>query len=436
MAEEPSNPPGNVRNPEVADTKTSIDTLLDLLRSKGKSELNSIAVALNTDPRIIENWAKVLENGKLIRITYEVGRMYIEPLTLPPDKQADLKTRTDVTKFILEEDLAVERISLEKFSKNIEDLNVTIGNIEKLYQKKMPEVQRILADIDRAYAPIEAKKKEMETIKADSARQLDEINKRISALNAKLAPHIMPHPESDIASKLSKLNMVVSTISSAQKAMEETASTKNKFFDSLNKQVDFQVKELRKQINDSRSGMEKELNENKRQFFELVKSLKEQESATKKLVSEMANMKKEFELSRQVLETLKTGVNDRYDKISHGIENDAKFVDEKARAIVTDVEAMKRNFGDATKLDDDIKRWKGNITEISKDVAITKSEILKLTAQLNVLDANKNISVERKAGAIGEISKGHISTAEKVRGIKNLIKRTAEEIENRAEPKA
>ena len=120
MAVEPNNPPENARNPEVADTKTSIDALLDLLRSKGKSELNSIAVALNTDPRIIENWAKVLENGNLIRITYEVGRMYLEPLTLTPDKQANLKTRTDVAKFILEEDLAVERISLEKFSKNIE----------------------------------------------------------------------------------------------------------------------------------------------------------------------------------------------------------------------------------------------------------------------------------------------------------------------------
>ena len=100
------------------------------------------------------------------------------------------------------------------------------------------------------------------------------------------------------------------------------------------------------------------------------------------------------------------------------------------------MDTMKRNFGDATKLDDDIKRWKGNITEISKDVAITKSEILKLTAQLNVLDANKNISVERKAGADRGDLKGHISTAERVRGIKNLIKRTAEEIENRAEPKA
>jgi len=34
MAEEPRNTPENVRNPEMQDTKTSIDTLLDLLRSR------------------------------------------------------------------------------------------------------------------------------------------------------------------------------------------------------------------------------------------------------------------------------------------------------------------------------------------------------------------------------------------------------------------
>ena len=300
MAVEPNNPPEDAKNSEVADTKTSIDALLDLLRIKGKSELNSVAVALNMDPRIIENWAKVLENGNLIRITYEVGRMYLEPLTLTPDKQANLKTRTEVTKFILEEDLAVERISLEKFSKNIEDLNATIGNIEKLYQKKMPEVQRILADVDRAYAPIEAKRKEMEKVKADSIRQLDEINKRVDAINAKLNPLTQPQAESEVASKLSKLNMVMSAISSAQKTMEETAKTKNRFFDSLNSEADSKVKEFRKQIKETRSGLEKELNENSKQFSALVKSLKDQESSSKKLISEMANMKKEFELSRQV----------------------------------------------------------------------------------------------------------------------------------------
>ena len=298
----------------------------------------------------------------------------------------------------------------------------------------MPEVQRILSDVDRAYAPIEAKKKEMEKIKANSTRQLDEINKRIDALNAKLGPLIQPQVESELAAKLSKLNMVVSTISSVQKAMEETAKTKNRFYDSLNDEVNSKVKEFRKQISDSRSSLEKELNGNSRQFSELVKSLKDQESAAKKLISEMANMKKEFELSRQVLETLKANINDRYNKISHGMENDAKFVDERSRAIVADVEAIKRSFGDATKLDEDIRRWQSTISEVSKDVTTTKAEILKLTAQLNVLDANKNISVERKASAVKEISKSNSHTSEKVKVIKGRIKQTAEEIDNRAEP--
>ncbi len=116
----------------------------------------------------------------------------------------------------------MERINLEKFSKNIDDLNVTISNIEKLYQQKMPEVQRILADVDRAYAPIEAKRKEMERLKIDSSRQLDEINKRVDTINAKLNPQVQLQTEADITSKLSRLDLVVKNIAAAQKAMEDT----------------------------------------------------------------------------------------------------------------------------------------------------------------------------------------------------------------------
>jgi len=387
------------------------------------------------DPRVIEKWAKVLENGNLIKITFEVGRMYLEPITLSQDRQADVKTKTDVTKYILEEDLAVERISLEKFSKNIDDLNMTINNIQKLYQQKMPEVQRILADVDRAYAPIEAKRREMEKIRVDSTRQLDEINKRIDSLNAKLNQQSQLQTEADITSKLSRLDLVVKNIASAQKAMEDTTRTKNKFFDTMNKDVDSQVKALRKQINESRSGVEMELRENNMQFSDLVKSLKDQEASAKRLVSEMVNLKKEFELSKQVLEMLKKNLNDRYDRISHDIVSDSRFVDDKAKKIFEDVDAMKRNFGDATKLDEDIKRWKKDIGDASKEVAMTRTEIARLTAQLNTLDANKNISVERKAKAVEEISKSHSRTKERVGEVRKTIKQTAEEIDQRAEDK-
>src|SRR5271170_5516673 len=129
--DEPESKEEQAQNPEIEETRTSIDTLLELLKVKGKSELNGVAVALDVDPRIVENWAKVLEAGNLIKISYKVGKMYLEPMNLKPEQQLDMKTKTDVTKFILEEDIAIERISLEKFSKNIEELNKSIGSMSR-----------------------------------------------------------------------------------------------------------------------------------------------------------------------------------------------------------------------------------------------------------------------------------------------------------------
>ena len=43
------------------ETKTSIDSLLDLLNKYGRRDLTSIAVELGISPTIIESWLKILE---------------------------------------------------------------------------------------------------------------------------------------------------------------------------------------------------------------------------------------------------------------------------------------------------------------------------------------------------------------------------------------
>jgi chromosome segregation ATPase len=434
MAEqEPIKPADNQKNPEMQDTKTTIDALLELLRAKGKIELNAIAVALKVDPRVIESWAKVLENGNLVRITYEVGRMYVEPVTLAAEQQADVKTRSDVTKYILEEDLAVERISLDKFSKNIEDLNSTIGNIEKLYQQKMPDVQKILAEVDRAYAPIESKKKSMDKIKEDAEKDIKEMNVRIDALYVKLNAFAPTQLESNVSGKLERFNSILTNMENAQKAMDETSRNKNKFFESLQEEINSQVKELRKQLNSSRYDIEQNLKLNSLQLAEVMKSMKDQLNSAKQLSKEMDGFKKEFETSKRYLEVVRNSLTDRYEGLKQGVEKDSKVVDEQSRIVNEQVKAMRQTFGDVSKLDEAIKRWRKNMNDLSKEVVATKTEIIRLTNQLNTLDANRNISVEARAKTIETLSTQGKKTKDSVDNIRQEITDTADDISQHAE---
>ncbi len=434
MAEEvPSKQPENSKNPEVEATRTTIDKLLDMLKARGKTELNAASIALNMDPRIIENWAKVLENGNLIKISYEVGRMYLEPLMLAPEQQAGVKAKTNITKFILEEDLAVERISIEKFAKNIEDLNTTIGNIEKLYQAKMPRVQKILSDVDRAYAPIEQKKKIMEQIKSDSTKEIEDISKRVDALYSKLNAYSKAQVDSEIAKKLAKVNEIITNATAAQKSIEDTKKTKNKFFDSLNNEVDLQVKQLKIQIKTSSVEIDKELNENSKSLSETTKSLKDQVLTAKQLSSQVSALKKEYDISKQKLDHINSVFTDRYDRMRQEIENDFKIAEQKSKSITNDITLMKENFGGVVKLDEDIRRWEKNMSELSKDVTTTKAEITRLISQLNTIESNKGISVEKRSDAVDNISKENSKLKEKVSHIKKVIKETADQIMERSE---
>ncbi len=421
------------KNPEIEETRTSIDTLLELLKVKGKSELNSIAMALNIDPRIVENWAKVLENGNLVRISYKVGKMYLEPINLGPEQQQDLKTRSEVTKFILEEDLAIERISLEKFSKNIEELNKSIGSMSKVYKAKLPDVQKILFDVDKAYAPLEAKRKSMYRLKDESDKDFQEITKTADMLYSKLNTFSPRQTEVGVNERLAQLNGVLQSINEAQKAMKETETNGMKFFKSMGLDVESQVKELRRQMASSRSNTDQILKANSRQLAELTKGLKEQVFAAEQVSKELDGHRKDFERARHDLEVLRRDFADRYSKIKQEIEKDIKIVDGESMRMYGAVKSLKESFGDLSKYDDEIRRWRTNMNDMTREVTTTRTDIIKLTTQLNALNNNKDLSIEAKAKVLEGLSKDGKKTKDNTSKIKKIIKDTADQIKERVE---
>ena len=80
-------------SPSAREAKTTIDSMVELLKMKGRMDLNSVAMALGLASSVVEGWAKVLEAGGVVKITYEVGRMYIEPMNLNPEQATELSAK-------------------------------------------------------------------------------------------------------------------------------------------------------------------------------------------------------------------------------------------------------------------------------------------------------------------------------------------------------
>jgi chromosome segregation ATPase len=433
--DEPANNKNDLEaNPKIEETRTTIDALLELLRSRGKSELNSIAIALNMDSRIIESWAKVLENGNLVHITYEVGRMYLEPITIPVDEQQDTKVKTNITKFILEEDLAVERISLDKFSKNIDELSNSIGKMEKIYKTKMPDVQGALADIDKAYAPIEEKKRAMDRLKDQADKDFEEINKNAETLYTKIGGLSPKQIETDVNEQLDKLNKVVDKIKEAQNSLSEIEKTQSDFFKTIKSDTDRQIQELKKQLSDSQLNTEQNLKANASELKELMKGVSGQLNDAKQVSKEMDNFKKVFEGSRRDLDFLKTQFTDKYEKLKTGMNADSEAVESQSQKVEALVNSTKESFGDIAKFDENMKSWRKNVDDMSKELINTRNDIIKLTNQLNSLDTSKD-SLEGKVKDINSLSAEVDKTKEKTSRIKKIIKSTTDEINRMVDDK-
>jgi chromosome segregation ATPase len=435
MPDDTDAPERKPQNPEIEETRTSIDTLIELLKARGRSELNSVAVALNVDPRIVENWAKVLEAGNLIKISYEVGKMYLEPMNLAPEAQQDLKTKTEVTKFILQEDLAIERISLDKFSKSIEELNESISNVDKIYQRKLPDVQRILAEVDKVYSPLEAKRRGMDKLRDEADKDFQEINRKADTLYSRLNAFSPKQTETKVTERLDQLNKVLDSIDEAQTAINETERNEIKFFKNMQSEIDAQVKELKRQLSSSKTNTEQALRANSRQLNELMKGIKEQAHSAQQISHEVENYRKEFESAKHDLDILKSDFADRHERLKEGMDKDFKIVEMQSKKVTDVANEIKKSLGDVSKFDEDIRRWRKNMSDMAREITTSRTEIMKLSNQLNAVDASKNMTIENKAKTMDNISKESKKAKERENKIRKTIKDTSEELKEMAEGK-
>src|ERR1700674_2839127 len=95
-----------------SEAKTTIDSLAELLKEKGKMELGKIAQIMGVEQNVVENWAKVLEQGGIARITYEVGKMYVAPISLSKEQEQVVRANVDAERSALESDVASQRASI------------------------------------------------------------------------------------------------------------------------------------------------------------------------------------------------------------------------------------------------------------------------------------------------------------------------------------
>lgn len=387
------------------ETKTSIDSLLELLRERGKCELSSVSVQLGVGAAVLEQWAKVLESGKLIKVSYELGKMYMEPLNIESDQMEETKSRTAAQKTTMDNQIDMSRLSLDKFAKNLEGLDSEVNSLDAAYRQRLPKLHQMFDELDHMYTPIEQKLRALAEVKKSSDDYIKQLDSRMDGLYSKMQLLESGNFDKVLKEKVVELEKAQEKAIETQESMKKLDETKRAFQQNMEAEIDQRVKELKKALKKSVDDIYDNVKAESMGVDPIMRSIKEQLSQAGKIAGDANEMRKEAQVIEHTLSTTRSSFKDRYSKMLGEIESSSSAFALKYEAVEREISSLKNSVNDASKLDGFIKSAKRDLSSISMMIEQQKKEVNEITIQLRELNRAKDLSMDRRARAVEEIKK-------------------------------
>ncbi len=409
--------------------KTSIDSLIEFIKSKGvATEISTVASSLGIAEPIAEQWAKVLEEANLIKISYRVGKMFVEPVTLSPENSKIIATKIATKRDMLEEEVSMQLKQLDKIGDIIDAAKISAGNAETVFKQKAPELQQRLNEINKVYDNVNTQYKYIQEARKKVEETNESVNKELDALISK----INNYSSSNVAKTLEEI----------QAKIEATAKSTSE----VNGELGTILKEKDKSIEDIKKNLEKDLAALKRQvssqFDELnknvkiaVEQIKDQEKALAIHESEIKSAKQSIEqFNKQKAEyekeinTAKVYFNDQYSTRKQEIERSISSFEKELNDFNGSINEMKKAFGGVAEIYDSITNARKDLADAEKELIEVKAEASKLYETIKALSVATDLSPTKKAEQLSELDNSAKSISGKIDRISGKIVKASGEI--------
>ncbi|OJT94147.1 MAG: hypothetical protein JJ59_04180 [Candidatus Micrarchaeum sp. AZ1] len=390
------------------EARTTIDTMLELIRSKGRIDLNSIASSLGIAPSVVEGWAKVLESGNLIKISYEVGKMFLTPIELSKDEMQALESKTQQQKFIMSEEIDADLISTEKLEQSLREIESNISGFEQRLQKESPEARKKIEELSKMYAQMRSYQSNIDAIKKGISSDYDNMEKRFNDLLAKLGKV----SEQEQKAKGGIPGTIQENINNARAALQELETVK---------------KNVAQSIENTRKDLENQLKQESARLDSIIKqSHSELENAYKELEKEAGSYKgdikeiKELQLTEEQLSKKlnqqHSEFNSNYSKLEQSLKQATANFSPKYEEAMNELNKVMEGSGSMGEIIKNMSDLKMEIEDLGPKLNNYRTELQKLKDQVDALNAAKNLSVKEKEQkmsdlkAKGDAIKGEIKT--------------------------
>ncbi len=368
----------------TTETKTTIDSLLELLRQRGKMDLNSIANSLNTDTDVVEKWAKILEKGEMVKITYEVGKMFIAPAVLTKEQEKELTQEIQMKASALSETTTSQILSLQNITESLKAMRGTVAEAEKIEAQELPELKKAISELNSIYSSIDQNNRAIDQLYKKTNSMYDSISKRADSLVAKInqvQSTVLPNaPSSDeLKLKISEIGKGIAEINSQISTMNRSAGES--------------IEEVRRGVKDQFRRIDDQLEKGKRDLFSRMKAYQDGALEAEKQLSErlksigtISDEIKEFsrEKYRQInqIRSFKADFDNSYTKVMEKMKRQNDEVKVMSDALTSKINAVKGKFGNAPEYESSISELEKNFAEIEGRINAAKKEAQEIQDQL------------------------------------------------------
>lgn len=411
---------------QTAQSKTKIDLLLDLIRSKGKTELSVLANNLSVSSNIVENWAKLLEQNNMVRISYEVGKMYVEPMKVSPEQFKMEVAAVDVKKSVLQQALAEQTIDLTNFSHIIENLGRSATSAEALYKQKLPEIQSMVLEINRINEEVVQSYKEMDNIKQKARSEFDSMSHELQDTVTKIGAIDSEAARRSIGESISKIEEAVKSANDTVSTVDGITRDKEAELEGARKDFEQKVAKINKGINDAIKKINVDMDERRGRIAETAQHLKEEEDVVRKTALELKSFEKKRTVGVMRLEELIKEFRDRHSKIQSSIDKRMELLAANMEKIQARIGEIKAGFGDASSVIDSISAAKKSVDTLTEQINSSKSDLAKISSRLDGLANLQKMSVEQRVETVGSLEANLKASGEKIKSIKKEVKQTSD----------
>ncbi len=397
------NKPSDEGKARTAETKTTIDSLLDLIKRKGRIDLNRASAELNTGPNVIEGWAKVLEEGKLINISYEVGRMFMElPAGMTASEQMT-RQKADVDMSNAKNLLTTQMIKLNNLSEALGALKTQFNVVDETYRKTMPDVHKRMSEINSLYDSVDKHSRELESSYKSIASDYEKSVKEIDSMDRKIQSFLDRSVEAGNELGLPETGEFKARLDGLEKQIDDMRKNKDNVVQSIRKSVESQLRELENSISqDSRALTEKLLDERK-SLDEIERSARDQMHVTKGFTDMYKSFRGELEKDRGGIIKKRDAFMDSYDKFRKEADNANRLVRDKLKVIDATMKSVKEGYGVVGAFDDQMHSISLGVSTSAEAIKGLTELTEKLINDVNTVLASKGVEAEDELELATEI---------------------------------